>query len=188
MMLASGEDRPTNLRASFNDEELAARYGFPSEDFATSYVCKKIQDCRQKPELSQRVGQLRSQFLLDFSDVPLAHKKHRVLELVELYRDVDNLVVRDEDGQVVNAPLDDKVKRKQSILKQIAGEMDESADNLAAAIVQSTSHMVAGIQMTADLMLDMAYVFQQEAQNMQENDAELGTKPAHFGDQTQVPS
>ena len=128
--VAEFTDSPAKIKAMLNDPAKGEEYGFEPVDINEMYLGRLI---NHNEEIKDLVVTFQVKYLIDFSRIPLAHKKQRVLELVKLYDKIDKMQTKDGN------PLSESVRfdKKRMILAQIAGETDETVGRLADAIAKN---------------------------------------------------
>ena len=105
--VAAYNDSPTGLVDWFQAQENADRFGFEPIKLCKQRIHQLIHEI--EPE---ELVKLRKEFLGEFDDCPLSHKKMRVMELAKMYRKANNPIAQ------------------QSILRDIRGEMGEDLEKL----------------------------------------------------------
>ena len=125
---------PAQIADMLADPEVGKEHNFEPVTITRGYISKVI----KMDKIQALIVQKQAQYLIDFSQIRLAHKKERVKELVLMYEKVETLL------SAKGKPLSDekKMDKKRLILHQIAGETDETIDRLADAISkQATANM-----------------------------------------------
>lgn len=154
-MLASFTDSPTEIANRLNDEKYAEKYGFTTIVVNRKCVSQRVVKLRGSDEvLQQQVA-----YLADFSAVPLAYKKQRVLELVALFDSIENMTT--EAGK----PLSDvrQFHLKRAVLSDIKDEIGEDLANLADAIRDNKGPVE--VIFTPQVVKEMAFVLSNEVTN-----------------------
>lgn len=102
------------------DPGYAERYGFRPVNVTPQLVTKKIAKFTDKQILEER-----QRYLVDFTDIPLAHKKERVKELVAIYKELGEIKAKNV------------LMARAKILETIKAEIGEDIEKLADAIKES---------------------------------------------------
>ena len=107
------------------DPEVAAENGFEPITISQPAVWIHIKNVS-----NVEIEKARADYLADWSDLPLAHKKPRVIELVKMFEALDNADYN------AKKPLTDlgKDREKRKILNQIKEEIGEDLNKLAEAM------------------------------------------------------
>ena len=137
--LASFVFKQQTILDRLKDPDIAEQFGFEPVEITQPRLSQIINKEVDKSELDA----LRQKWLNDFDDVPLAHKKARVLELVKLYEETDtddysSYSAKNAEIQTNSGDRDRKMIKAQ-ILKQIKDEIGEDIDKLANALGQQTN-------------------------------------------------
>lgn len=164
-MMATFVTSPAEIAKRLNSKTWAAQYGFEPVKISRGRVSQLLLHDVDKT----LVIKAQAAYLADFSETPLAHKKHRVLELIELYNGVEDMTLADGETSV-----SDKVKLdyKLRILDQIRAEIGESVDKLADALRASGGQgnaggAAVGVVVTQPLLLEVAFIMEAQAKSME---------------------
>lgn len=122
-------EKPSHIQELLADQDTGDRYGFEPVEITAAGVGAAIK--RIKERQSVELSEARAEFMIDYSDCPLAHKKIRILELEQMYHKIASEKCK-KTGEVFGYRTVQQEQR--AILKQIAEELDEDVETLAAAI------------------------------------------------------
>ena len=118
--IAQFNDSPSVLRENLSDIEICERHGFKPVEMSYSRIHTIMRGFDK-----ELIASKRAQYLADFSDVPLAFKKNRLLELQKMFNE---LILHGVDyGKGV-------MRMKLEIINQISKETNENFDKLIEAI------------------------------------------------------
>lgn len=125
MQVAAFESRQRHLAAMLADEKVAGEYGF--KPITVSH--QRVRGIIAKIDPAE-LERTRAELYRDFSGIPLAHKRNRLMELQHMYDDLVEL-------SQAAASTEDRIafhSRMQTILKHVRDEIGEDIDKLADAL------------------------------------------------------
>jgi len=127
---ASYQADATEIAEDLASLKIAEEHEFEAVDISHVRVHQII-----KAE-SEKIADLRSSYLADFSELPLAFKKMRLMELVKMYNSIAKGALTKKligNVEVVCSDLE-TTKQMQSILRDMKAEMGEDVEKLADAM------------------------------------------------------
>lgn len=129
LQVASFVTRPVDLRNLLRSKRVASENGFDAISLTNERVRQLVTEIDEKELTIARL-----QYLADFTDCPLAYKKRRVLELVDMYQKIPDYKTLTAAGVEVKLSDVQQVQMRMSILAQIREEIGEDMDKLALAL------------------------------------------------------
>lgn len=125
LKVAAFESRQRQLAEMLGDEQVASEYGFKPIHISHQRVRKAISKL-DPVEIERK----RAELYNDFSGIPLAHKRNRLIELQKMYDELEDL--RNScDNTAGRAAYHSQM---QTILRQVRDEIGEDVDKLATAL------------------------------------------------------
>ena len=129
--VAAYNDSPTLLAAWFQDEDNAILHKFDAVKMCQQRYFQLVKALDPK-----EIAELREQYLAEFNDCPLAHKKVRVMELSKMYDSIDRrglkktVTVKGGGTEEVECSLIEETQAMQSILRDIKSEVGEDINRM----------------------------------------------------------
>ena len=164
--VANFRESRKEITAELADPEVAAQYGFEPIVITHQRVSQII--LKLDPD---KLREKRHEYLTDFSTVPLAHKKMRVMELISQY---DKLELKDpkEGTNTVQNNLAEIVRLRLAVLKQIKDEIGEDLDKLMEALRDGNRPL--NIQLSHTQLIQVGMLLQSEGQLEEAKDMRIG--------------
>ena len=130
--LASFILSPKTITDSLADPEIAEANEFKPVTITVQRISFLLIQMKKNPEITEEIAELRALYLVDFTDVPLAHKKERIKVLTARFYAIPEM--KDSKG----GNLSDRVQLdyEMKILRQISEESGENIEKIAEILAK----------------------------------------------------
>lgn len=133
--MASFVSSPTEITRRLADTEIAEQSGYIPVKITVQRISALLIQWKKDEDLMEEIAKLRAKYLLDFTEMPLMHKKERVAVLIARFHAIkgngtkENPGMKDKKG----ATLSDRVMLdyEMRIIRQISDEAGESLEKIA---------------------------------------------------------
>ena len=114
-----------------SDQAISAEYDFPPIKITRQALDYHI----AKEEVQIAIKRKQYEYLDDYTEIELAHRKSRIKELVKMYDSIDAMKTADGKAMVPKTKFDMKL----SVLRQLKEEKGEDVQTMAEALEKSSN-------------------------------------------------
>ncbi len=134
---------PTQIKDLIADKEIAEAAGFEPVTVSTQLISKKLIQWKKNEKFMEGIATERAKYLLDFSDIPLAHTKERLAVLQARYLAIPEMIDAKGGKLTSRVCLDYEMK----ILRQMSEESGENLEKIAEILARGgTLHVNLTLQ------------------------------------------
>ncbi len=123
---AKFENNISKLTEQLKKPEIAEEYNFDVIEVTRQAVSWHI----KREDFIDKIMLYQTEYLSDFKDMALAHKKERAKELIKLYNSIDKITKTDGKLLAETTRLDKKLM----VLRDIRAEMGDDIERIAQAL------------------------------------------------------
>lgn len=130
--MASFVSSPTEITRRLADTEIAEQSGYIPVKITVQRISALLIQFKKDKDLMDEITELRAKYLLDFSDLPLAHKKERLKVLQARFYAIPNM--KDAKGGALTARV--QLDYEMKIMRQMSEESGENLEKIAEILAR----------------------------------------------------